>query len=652
LSRLLLLLAGLVLVATAAMADTTYGPVAADVSRIHVGVAATGSGSSPADPVSLTLALERATQGDEIILASGEYTLRKPVRLAVAGLALRGSGEVLLRFEGDAACALLEISAPGVRLENLHIDASRMAQAENCERPAIVLATGGADALRLDTLRLSGPGAAAIPGAVELPDATALAGILLENTRAPELRNLVLTRIPGTAIRISGASERVHIGNTEISDSGHRAIHLLDSDGSVQIISNRIQGALNEGIFLHEVTGSVLIAQNEVEDIRYLPGAGSGAGIEGGIVHTNTRGRVNLTIRGNTVDIDPRGETRAHTGVELLDIDGIEVNLFGTARGFALVEGNVIRNTEDDGIDIDTLGTAQLDVVIRDNVITNVHDRAMSVVAAESSVLRAIIEGNEIMGPARLREHPALSGDGIGIRPRQDSVVHVVVRQNEVINAGRKGIDINMNRGSGGRGPVNTAQAFFRLEANNVHRAAQRGLDVQLEDRAVATGILTGNSVHHAAGDGIRMRSGAGDQESVSQVSRLHVAAIDNDVRASADAGEAGVLARAQHESSLCLRLADNRSHNPAADQDYMIRSQHDARVELSGLTSVAEPADPSEELRAALVAAGNTGRQEAFPARVRGNGLHPPGECSFPPDDYLPELPSPSPSPSPSRSR
>jgi hypothetical protein len=215
------------------------------------------------------------------------------------------------------------------------------------------------------------------------------------------------------------------------------------------------------------------------------------------------------------------------------------------------------------------------------------------------------------------------------------------VRNNEVVNAGRKGIDINMNRGSGGRGPANAAQAFFRLEANTVQRAAQRGLDVQLEDSAVATGILTGNTVHHAVGDGIRMRSGAGDHESVSQVSRLHVAAVGNDIRASGDAGEAGVLAHAQHESTLCLRLAENRSQNSAAEQDYMIRSQHDSRVELSGLTRAAVPADPSEELRAALIAAGNTGRQEAFPVRVHGNGVRPPGECNFPPDDYLPELPS-----------
>jgi hypothetical protein len=607
----------------------------------HVSQDATGSGSTRDDPAPLAVALAQATRGDSIILAPGKYGLKNTVRLDVAGLALRGSGEVLLRFEGDVECAALEISAPRVRLENLHIDARSMAQAEGCGRRAMVLATGGADELRLDGLRLSGPGAAAIPGAVQLPDATALAGILLENARAPELRNLELTRIPGTAIRIAGASERVHISNAEISDSGHRAIHLSDSDGSVQIISNRIQGALNEGIFLREVTGSVLIGRNQVEDIRHLPGGTSGAGIEGGIVHTNTRGRVNLTIRGNTVDIDPRGETRRYTGAELLDIDGIEVNLFGTAQGSALVEGNVIRNTEDDGIDIDTLGTAQLDVVIRENIITNVHDRAMSVVAAESSVLRAVIEGNEVIGPARLREHSALSGDGIGIRPRQDSEVHVIVRNNEVVNAGRKGIDINMNRGSGGRGPVNSAQAFFRLEANTVNRAAQRGLDVQLEDSAIATGILTGNTVHHAAGEGIRMRSGAGDHESVSQVSRLHVAAVGNDIRASGDAGEAGVLAHAQHESTLCLRLAENRSQNSAAEQDYMIRSQHDSRVELSGLTRAAVPADPSEELRAALIAASNTGRQEAFPVRVHGNGVRPPGECNFPPDDYLPELPS-----------
>jgi hypothetical protein len=631
-------------------AESADGPRRYASSIFHSSPSASGSGNSPDDPGPLELLLAQATEGDTILLAAGEYALHSTIELAVPGLTLRGSAQSVLRPR-EAVCVVIWVSASSVSLEDLAIAAYRGPAEAECDRHALVMATKGAHEIRLAGLQLTGSSPTGTPGTVLPPAGSAMTGLLLEGVRAPELRKVVLTDMSGTAIQIIGGTGTIDISDSEILNSGHRAIHIVGSEGPVKIVANHIDGALNEGIFLQEVTGFVLIGENQVEDIRYLSTEEDGAGIEGGIVHTNTRGNVNTTIRGNTVDIDPHGITRASTGAELLDIDGIEVNLFGTARGFALLEGNVIRNTEDDGIDIDTRGTAELDIVIRNNVIQEVQDRAMSIVAEESSVLRAVIEDNEVTGPATLRDHPALSGDGIGIRPRQDSEVHLVVRNNELRSTGRKGIDINMNRGSGGRGPVNQAQAFFRFEGNRIDGAAQRGLDVQLEDRAVATGILLGNMIRGAAGDGIRVRSGAGDEESLTQASRLHVSVVNNEVSESATAGDAGVLARAQHLSTLCLRLAGNHSSNPAAGQDYMIRAQHDSWVELTGTAEAVEPGD-SGALRASLSAAGNSGRAEEYPARLQGNSLRPPERCRFPPDDYLPELPSPSqsePSPSPS---
>lgn len=366
-----------------------------------------------------------------------------------------------------------------------------------------------------------------------------------------------------------------------------------------------------------------------------------GSGIEGGIVHTNTQGSVNTTIANNIVDIDPNGTTLAFTGEALLNIDGIEVNMFGNAIGKALVEGNIIRNTDDDGIDTDTSDSAQLDITIRNNTLSDIQDRSISFVSAGNGTVRGLIENNTITGPTTINPSPDVDADGIGIRPRQNSNMNITVRNNTVTNPGRKGIDINMNRGDGSAGPINNATAFFRFEGNTISNAGQRALDIQLEDTSSATGVLVNNTVNGAAGDGIRVRSGAGTG---AETNRLFVGLFNNTVSGATSAADAGIFVRAQNSSRLCARLESNSSTNSqpgGVGLDYFFRSQDSSVLELFGITSPITAANPSPALTAALAAQGNTGRNANFPTRVQNNPVRvPTADCTFPESSFAPTLP------------
>ncbi|WP_181919306.1 right-handed parallel beta-helix repeat-containing protein [Alkalilimnicola ehrlichii] len=639
--------AALALAITSALAgcgsssDSNKQPVENRV--IYVSPAGGGEGSA-ASPTDLAAALEMASRGDTLRILAGTYdNLPLPISISIEELTLEGEGadaSIWLLDDSVSACSLIDLTARNLRLTGLGIDASVLTLApDNCANPTLLRAE--ADGLTLSNLSLAGGNPLPTPGSLGLPEGNAYNLLAVSDVEGLVATDLKLLNAPRHAMMVSRATGDIAVDRVAVENAGYRGIYLTDSGGYIEVVNNTVHGVVNEGIYLRDVTGEVNILQNEVTDVRYRPTVAGGSGIEGGIVHTNFEGTVVTVLRMNTVDIDPQGHNRALSGEPLLDIDGIEVNMFGTARGYALVEDNVVRNTDDDGIDSDTADTAELDIVIRNNILTNIQDRSISFVAAGQGVVRGLIEGNTITGPTVLLDNDDVDADGIGIRPREASNVNLTVRNNTVNRPGRKGIDINMNRGAGDTGPVNNARAVFRFEANTVTDAGQRALDVQLEDTAEATGVLINNTVSGAAEDGIRVRSGAGDNDSVVQTTTLSVAVIDNQVTDSSTGGDAGIFARVQRDARLCLTLTGNESRNPGADRDYFLRSQQNSVLELQGLTAAMAAADPSAPLRTALVAAGNSGRDAEFPARVQNNDVEIPTQaCSFVAAELMPALP------------
>ncbi len=551
-----------------------------------------------------------------------------------------GLNSTIIAPSNTLVCHGILIEAANITLKNLTVNGAGVGGSCGPDGAALIHGTADADDLTLDTVALIGTNPAPIPGGVDLPAPEATHGVFLTGLTNATLKDLEASDLNQTSVLIRDASGTIQVLGASFTNSGSRAIFIQDTDGIVLVENNTVDGVLNEGIYLRDVTGTATIANNQVFDVRYKPTLAGGSGIEGGIVHTNTRGTVNTTIRNNIVDINPNGTTLALTGETLLDIDGIEVNMFGTAVGTALVEGNMIRNTDDDGIDSDTAGTAQLDIIIRNNNLEEIQDRSISFVSTDNGRVRGLIERNQITGPTAPSPSPGVDGDGIGIRPRSNSEMDITVRNNTVTNPRRKGIDINMNRGDGSAGPVNNATARFRFEDNRVENAGQRAYDVQLEDTANATGILIGNRVNGADNDGIRVRSGAG---AGAETNVLRVSLFNNIVNNASAAADGGIFGRSQVASRLCLRLEGNSSISTGAPQDYHLRSQGGSSVlELFGITNPILAANPSVPLRDALVAQGNTGRSPTFPVRVQNNSVQvPTAGCTFPDSSFQPQLPN-----------
>lgn len=615
-----------------------------DVTRIiYVSPNGTGDGSASA-PAALTSGLASATEGDTLHLLAGQYaTQHFPITISVNGLTIEGAGvdESILHFDSAEHCEWIRIQANDVRVRDIKIDAQGLRLAdESCTNPALIVGHG--DQLDLQRLIVMGGQPMPTEGSLALPAPNAYSLIALDNSSSTlAIEHVQLRHAPKHALWVYNASGDVRIANLNIENSGYRGIYLNQVNGAVEVMNNTLDGAINEGIYLRDVTGEASIVQNTVSNMLYQPTVDGGSGIEGGIIHTNTSGVVSTTLRMNTVDIDPQGLNRALSGEPLLDIDGIEVNMLGSARGYALVEDNIVRNTDDDGIDTDTADSAELDIIIRNNTLSGIQDRSISFVATGNGIVRGLIEGNTLAGPTVFIDNDAVDADGIGIRPRQHSNVNVTVRNNTLHQPGRKGIDINMNRGAGGAGPENNAVAVFRFDNNIINHAGQRGLDVQLEDVARASGVVINNIVSGAEGDGIRVRSGAGDNTAKVQRTELSVAVIGNQVSSSAADGDGGIFARAQRESQLCLVMADNQSSNSGANQDYFLRSQQDSILELQGLQAAIAAANPSTPMRDALIASGNTGRDEAFPVRVQNNSVRLPSDnCVFVNGELTPSLP------------
>ncbi|NJO85453.1 MAG: right-handed parallel beta-helix repeat-containing protein [Synechococcaceae cyanobacterium RM1_1_27] len=592
-------------------------------------------GSSAATPTTLAGALDIANSGNTIILAAGSYQEGLgTLTLDIPNLTLQGAGigETTIAPSSSPVCMGVSIEAANITIADLTLDGSQVSGSSvSCVSTTVAILAGGsaASGLTLNNLAFEGTNPAPSMGSVDLPTTDAANGVELTGLNGATLTNLEINNADQTGIQITDATGTFSVADSIFNNSGSRAIFFEDVNGTVTVSNNSVDGALNEGIFLRNVTGTGVITDNTVQDIRYRPTPGGGSGIEGGIIHTNTLGVVNTTVSSNTVTVDPNGETLGFTGEPLLDIDGIEVNMFDTAVGFAIVENNTVSDTDDDGIDSDADGTAVLDITIRNNTISGIQDRGISFVSTEMGTMRGLIEDNQITGPDEV--NTGAEPDGIGIRPRGESEMDITVRNNTVTNQGRKGIDINLNEDDE-TATDNEATANFLFEGNTVTGAGDRAYDVQVDQEGLATGVLRNNTATNSGNDGIRLNTENSGQ--------LFVGVLDNNVQGTASGADGGLSFRSRQSTSvLCLRIEDTTSQNPSAANDFFFRRQDASAVlELFGLTMpLAVVGAGTTPLPAALTNLGNVGNSY----RVQNQVVQVPTTCTFPASDFAPQLPS-----------
>uniref|UniRef100_UPI003A85EAC2 right-handed parallel beta-helix repeat-containing protein n=1 Tax=Marinospirillum sp. TaxID=2183934 RepID=UPI003A85EAC2 len=368
-------------------------PTQEERQTIYVSPEGRGTGA-PSSPTSFTTALALATPGDTIYLVAGEYRPQElPLRIRTDNLTITGAGaeQSTLLLEQANACQLIDIQAQGIQLQHFSIDGSQLDLApENCAHPALLAVQG--DQPQISHLNLRGSNPLPQRDRLALPNERAYSLISLQGSQNTlSVSQLRLDNAAQHSLMLQDALGQIEIHDLHIHHSGYRGLYLYRVDGQIEITDNRVHGAVNEGIYLRDVTGEVSVSHNHIENLLYQPTLLGGSGIEGGLVHTNTQGEVFTYIRSNQINIDPQGINRYLSGYPLLDIDGIEVNMLGTARGFAWVEDNTVQNTDDDGIDSDTVDQGELDIVIRNNRLMNIQDRSISFVTSGQGVVRGSI---------------------------------------------------------------------------------------------------------------------------------------------------------------------------------------------------------------------------------------------------------------------
>ncbi|MEN9216719.1 MAG: hypothetical protein Q6K90_05295, partial [Gloeomargarita sp. HHBFW_bins_162] len=209
---------------------------------------------------------------------------------------------------------------------------------------------------------------------------------------------------------------------------GRRGIVAVGAE-NVRILSNTVNNALGEGIYLENVTGNAQILSNTVTGTRTNTGAF--ADFNGAIFVYNFQGTINATIQGNTVAVPP-GAT---------EVDGIEINLCrsgapftacsGSAFGNYLVTGNTVTapgaTGGADGIDFNFGTGAKAIAQIVNNSISQFPDKAISFGGVGSNNVAAVISGNTISN---------VVDNGIHIRPRENSNFRAPVTVNGITASG------------------------------------------------------------------------------------------------------------------------------------------------------------------------------------------------------------------------
>lgn len=434
------------------------------------------------------------------------------------------------------------------------------------------------------------------------------------------------TTLAGFEVQIT---DTLPVGGTP----GRRGIAAVGSE-NIRILHNVVNNALGEGIYLENVQGRAEIINNTVMGTR--SNIGAFADFNGAIFLTNSQGNINAVMQGNTVTV-PAGAT---------EVDGIEINLCrsgapfiacsGPVFGRYLVTGNTVTapgaTGGADGIDFNFGTGAHAIVQILNNTINQFPDKAISFGGIGSNNVAALIGNNAISN---------VGDNGIHIRPRENSnfrssvtidgvtVSGITITNNSISNVRGRGIDVRLDD-DGGLLAANTAQADVELRNNTITNAGQDGIRLRTEQGGQLNAVVQGNTVNASGGSG----GDAGIFLRSEGTSRLNATLVNNVVTNTATGRDAGVLGRADNNSTMCLQIQFNRSQNPAIAKDFRLRrNAATANLQLFGITSSLPVAANSSDLRSALEAQGNIANVSADSRfQVQSNPVQvPTAICTFP---------------------
>jgi hypothetical protein len=476
----------------------------------------------------------------------------------------------------------------GQPLRILHVDLDADHGAGTFERPLGNLQTAASRARSGEIIYVRARSNSPSASGFRLPDGTSLLSAAIDqdlnvfrfgSITLPALSGNVLPQISST---LTVGSNNV-VSGFSIDGGGIGRGIFGENLTNARLINNQVTNTTDEGIFLRNAFGHINISNNVVTDVIFTNTGGDGAGIEGGIVVTNTRGLADITIANNQVR--PRS-----------DVDGIEVNMFGTARATARILNNHISELDDDGIDIDLADEGQLDLIISGNRIENLRDRGISFVTAGNAQSTTRIENNVLTNIGTAIADG--DGDALGIRFRGNSRSQMVIANNIIDGTGDEGIDIQLDDSLG----FNTAVAQVEIRNNQIRNTDNDGIQLEAENQGRLEVDITGNTLENIGNDiidieivddataRIRIQNNLlsrtlndddGIQLDAEDNAQVELEIIGNTIR---DVGDNGVNLNIEDAANVLVRILDNLIENAVAEAiDADIEDDAVARLEIIG---------------------------------------------------------------------
>ncbi|QMS88245.1 right-handed parallel beta-helix repeat-containing protein [Nostoc edaphicum CCNP1411] len=308
------------------------------------------------------------------------------------------------------------------------------------------------------------------------------------------------TVVSGFNIQIPGTDDARGVKGTNISN--------------VRILDNKITNAFSEGIYLENVTGTVEIARNTINDTR---NSAIDTSLESGIFVWNYQGITDLTITDNRIITNFDVDTNYR-------VDGIEVNLCRdfnalfvdkTCTSNASITANILNNqityngqvnggSGADGIDLNLGNLGQGTFVVSGNTLTNIVDEGISINAVASSEGNFTIANNIItnVGDSSIEvDLLKLEAATPAVNLFNSSITSFTITGNTLDTAGNDGIDFEV---------ADKADVTLTIANNIIQNIGSgdngdRAIQLQATDNAIVRPTINSNTINNISGDGIQL---------------------------------------------------------------------------------------------------------------------------------------------------
>jgi len=243
---------------------------------------------------SITAAVRAAAHGDEIRIAPGDYAEVLVLDRAVSLLPDEGPDHAVRLLAADPGRPVLEITAPGVRVDGIALTgqdpalpavlvAAGTLELDGCEISGGRVEAGGDASLTLRACRVFGAALAGVhantTGRTELTDTLVEdidgTGVVLGSATAADILGLTVHEVTGSGVRVRGRASAV-LRDCRITRPGRSGL-LTEDEASVTVLDCRLEETGAEGV---RVLGSSRRPEGDPERPE---------GAEGGVVLADCR---------------------------------------------------------------------------------------------------------------------------------------------------------------------------------------------------------------------------------------------------------------------------------------------------------------------------------------------------------------------------